>query len=211
VTVKVRGAPAAIMFDGDSFNNRPLVPDNVPTLLPAALKWPSVNKGQNSTLSQLWKTGTEARVSRYANMAEVTVYHLMIGVNDIDFGLPGATVYANKVEMADTARDAGFTFIVSMTTPPYSGISGGEETARDALNAAMLADAEDAFDLVVDLTGNANMENPAGSYYADGLHWSATGSAAYTAIAAPLIAAMVAGYAPPAPDGLFGGDYDDEF
>jgi hypothetical protein len=189
--VKIRTPDVAFVFDGDSFNNRPVVPDNVPTILPAELGFPAYNVGVNSQQAATWKYGVTQRVRQYVNTAPVTIYHLMIGVNDIGANLDGVDTYDHKVEMADAARALGFTYVVSMTTPPYTGTTAPQTTQRNALNAAMLADASNAFDLVVDLTGDSGMNNAAGAYYSDGLHWSATGAAAYVAIAAPLIEAML--------------------
>lgn len=180
-----------MLFDGDSFCNRPVAPDNVPTILPNALGFPAANKGTNTVTAALWKQGVEARIRDYAKTGVVTIYHLAIGVNDISAGANGTTVYANKVVMAQAATAAGFDYVVSHTTPPFSGITGGQTTQLAALNSAMLADDSNAFDLVVDLTGDSGMNNAGGAYYADGLHWSTAGAAAYVAIAQPLIEAML--------------------
>lgn len=189
--LKLRAADIGILFDVDSFCNRPLPPDNVPTVLPAAMKVPRYNVGINGQLAQTSVVFQAGRIAPYTKIGRETIYHLQIGVNDIAFGGVGSAIYANKVLMADAARAAGFTYVVSPTTPPFDTITGGQETQRDNLNAAMLADADNAFDLVIDLTGDSGMENPNGAYYADGVHWSAAGALAYVAIAQPQIEALL--------------------
>lgn len=80
----------------------------------------------------------------------------------------------------------------AITLTPSTEITGGEITQRTNFNNALIADADNAFDLVVDLTGNATFEDTGSAYYVDGTHFTDTGGQALAAIAQPQILALLA-------------------
>jgi len=128
------------------------------------------------------------QVDPFAKAATSTTLIMCGGTTDIHNGDTAQQVYDDMVAYADARRAEGFGTIVNLTIPPNTANTGGQETVRQAANVLVLADAQDAFDIKVDLTGNANLEDEGNvTYYYDGVHWSE----AATAIVAALLTAAL--------------------
>lgn len=97
--------------------------------------------------------------------------------------------YDAWVEYAELGRTAGFDLVVATTMPPladewldfygFDPVSEGE-AKRQAINALVLADAEGAFDVVVDVEDVAPQPPDGGdAIFADGIHLSEAGRRLY--------------------------------
>lgn len=104
------------------------------------------------------------------------------GTSDLLADLTSSQIITAMDSYHDARRTAGADYIAIPTVAPASTLTAGQETQRQALNAALIANPSAAgADEVVDLTGIAALQNPADTtYYYDGLH--------YTAVAAALVA-----------------------
>lgn len=202
--------PCRVVFDGQSLVNTPpwegdtafnifgwswprLVMTN--HLGVAATDAPAIGGTSLTTLASTFAT----RAAPYITWPswEPTVYVICGGTADYQEGDSGAQVYADNGAMATLARAAGAAYVIATTTFPATVISGSQETARQAGNALVLADASDHFDATINFDVDG-LNNPldASSYF-DGVHiygdlrnpLKGTGRAA--AVAAPAIAAAI--------------------
>ena len=115
-------------------------------------------------------------VDHLAKQAHVTTLIMCMGTTDIHNGDSAATVYADHVAYAEARRVAGFTNIICLTIPPNTVNTtgpGGMEEIRQAANVLLLANADGAFDTVVDLSVSFELEDETDiDYYYDGIHWT---------------------------------------
>lgn len=182
---------AFLGFDGDSFCNRPVSPDTFPEGMGEEMGVPIKSSGQNLIASAFVLPTATARLGPYSKGGRTSVYVLLVGTNDYSFGVSGATVHANKVEMANRARLAGWEWVAVTTNCPATMFTGPQNTQRLAGNALTLSNPGGVFDLVLDFPSLPGFSNPAGSKYADGTHWSVEGRDDAVAYAAPLVATMI--------------------
>jgi hypothetical protein len=129
---------------------------------------------------------------------EPTIYVLCGGFTDYAAEHDsGAQVYADAGALAALARAAGAVYVVCTTTLPSTVISGAEETARQAGNALILADAADHFDATIDFeVEGLDDPNDTASYF-DGVHIYgglsnlATGTGRAATVARPALDAAI--------------------
>lgn len=191
---KFRAASGAVVFDGQSLNNYPAVPDNMPTLVLADLPGvPGLNISRDTTSwtdlvgSVAWRRNPKAHIGL------TTILLMNGGTSDILGGDTGATLYADEVSYANSARTAGYDLIVAVTLCPNVNNTGGMETARVDHNTLLLADASNAFDAVVDIANLPELDDPADlTYYLpSNPHWTAAGAAAAAGAIVPVVAGLL--------------------
>ena len=77
------------------------------------------------------------------------------------------------------------------TTITANGVNtGAENTERLAHNVLLLADASNAFDDVVDLAANANLEDY-NTYTSDGVHWTGAATTIVASLLDPYLDAVL--------------------
>jgi hypothetical protein len=188
-----RPSPLFLMFDGQSLNNTPEIPDNYPYLLALALGATYENEAISAASWGQLRRSIARRTLPFSRAGVVTVYAMCGGTHDIWLGASGAEVYSRMVEVAEAATAAGYTYVIGTTiTPSDTFLIDDREARRLAANAAILADADNAFSAVVDFADTPGLDDYESIYYADELHWSADGAALAAATAEPIIAALVA-------------------
>jgi hypothetical protein len=188
----VRPSPLFLMFDGQSLNNTPDPPDNYPFILSAALGATYENKAISAASWGQLRRSAARRTMPYANAGVTTVYLQLGGTLDIMLAASGAETYNRMVEVAQAATTAGYDYVIGGTiTPSDVMLVDDREARRLAANAALIADASNAFDAVIDFAGTAGLDDYASIYYSDALHWSADGAALAAATAEPIIAALL--------------------
>lgn len=112
---------------------------------------------------------------KYSASRTKSIAVLWVGSNDIFNADSGATAYTNLSAVIATLKATGWTVAVP-TMLPRTDVSGAKETQRGNFNAAILGNAAGA-DYTVDLTGVANLQNPADATYfaADATHLNDAG------------------------------------
>lgn len=98
---------------------------------------------------------------------------------------------------ADAGRAAGFDLVLATTIPPSSelfyGIWGVDDDRRQEINALLVADADEAFDVVLDVEDVASQPPVLGDeVFPDGVHLSILGRQAYSAVIRAGIEALLA-------------------
>lgn len=183
------------MFDGQSLNNIPNSSAGFPSLLmsgrPQAWSNVSINGTSWTGLS------TTAASRRDPVLNHTTRAVLVLAGGSADFATEhdsAATAYADLLAYITSAR-AGFTGsslkVIGVTVPPSTVITGGDETARVAYNALLLASG--AVDAVVNLDADARLQNPAdATYYVDGSHWTAPGAVIAAGLFVPALESVLA-------------------
>ena len=101
-----------------------------------------------------------------------------------------AQALAAKAAYTEARRAAGADYIVGLTISPAVILTDTEETARQAVNAALLADPEAyGYDEIVDVASIPELQDTGNlTYYFDGTHWTDT---ATTLVAQSLIDAGI--------------------
>ena len=129
--------------------------------------------------ADVWRPGTgwvdlaatrHERVDPMARRAEVTVLSMNGGSNDMLGGESGANTYAVQQAYCAAAKAAGFDLVVNFTLLPSTVITGDMESERQTLNGLVVVNDGGPFDGVVDLTRHADLNDPSGSLFFDGLH-----------------------------------------
>jgi hypothetical protein len=195
-----RVPPVFVLFDGNSINNYPGNSQTSATAYPAQFLDSVSYKGKNVAVSGSGWASLDAvnngngnppfsrRAAIYGECGQTSVYLMVGGIQDYQFGSTAAQAYDLHVVQAGLARAAGFDIVIDSTCTPASSVVGAIETERVAGNVLILADADTAFDAVVDL--DDLLPNPADTtYYSDGLHPTEAGA---LVIANAMKAALVA-------------------
>lgn len=199
--VAYRAAYYGVVFDGDSLNYDPFGATPYPDLMMASRSgvWHRPARG-GWAWSQLLNgnpTGQlpfAQRVAPYCKLAEYVVYVQVGGINGYALGQSGATVYGNEKDAAVAAKAAGADYVIGTTTLPATSVTGGNETKRTDGNTLVLANGDSAFDAVVDLAANTDLDDPADTtWYHDGIHPTTAGRTVMaTLIGTALDAALTA-------------------
>jgi lysophospholipase L1-like esterase len=180
-------ASTAVVFDGQSLNRVP-VPD-FPALAMAGLgkDADAVNVAViGASWTQLARDVDKRRdpfaKDRYAVLVMVG------GTSDVAVERDdGPTIYRDMAAYAESARAAGYDYIIAATLQPFTGATREEDAARKEANRLLLEEG-DAFDEVVDLAGIAGLDDPKGSDYVDGIgHPSEAGAKAMADAMRPAI------------------------
>jgi hypothetical protein len=184
--------PFRVVFDGQSLN---VIPPYEGNILGWSYPW-YLMRGRGIPASvvavsgQSWTTlftTIESRLYPVLNRADVTVLIMCGGTSDIASGDSGAQLYADHRQYADAARTEGATYVIATTLVGNTGNDAGEEAARAAFNALLLADAGNSFDAVVDLDATALTDWTDGDYYFDGVHWYDPGAVLAANTVAPAL------------------------
>jgi hypothetical protein len=160
------GDDAVVVFDGQSLNRIP-VPD-YPALAMAGIRGA---RAENIAVNgESWTVLAKDVQTRRDPLADGYAVLVMVGgTSDVTSGDDGPTMYGDMASYAESARDAGFDYIIAATIQPSTGATPAEDAARAEANRLLLADAEDAFDEVVDLAGTPGLDDPRGPAYYDGI------------------------------------------
>jgi lysophospholipase L1-like esterase len=124
-----------------------------------------------------------------------TVYIFWAGINDFFNSVTGATAYTNlKTHITAMHNLASAPKIIVCTELPASTVTGAKETERTNYNSSVVGAVGLDADTVVDLAGDARLQNTADLTYfnADGVHLSIAGYG----VVAGLLQSAVAGYLP---------------
>ena len=160
------GGEAVVVFDGQSLNRVP-VPD-YPALAMAGFRDAAAeNIAVNGESWTVLAKDVETRRDPHADGYAVLV--MVGGTSDVTSGDDGPTVYRDMASYAESAREAGFEYVIAATIQPSTGLTSAEDAARAEANRLLLADADDAFDEVVDLAETPGLVDPAGPGYYDGI------------------------------------------
>lgn len=112
-----------------------------------------------------------SRVAPYAKLAPVSFYIMVGATTQIDLGQAGGAVYNTEKAISDLAYAAGYTYVIGSTTTPSTSFSAADNIELGILNAAVRADASNAFDAVADLAADPRLDDPTDTtYYGDGTH-----------------------------------------
>lgn len=148
-----------------------------------------IGQGRDVTTYPTWRSGfaylqflsstmLQSEINRTANAAPKAIGVAMGGTTDIAVSVSGATTYSRLVTIAQNFKAAGGTHFIASTTTPSTTFTSPQNTQLAALNAAIIANADGAFDSVVNLAANASLDDPADTtYYWDGTHPTAAGAA----------------------------------
>lgn len=155
VAVREPNAPQRVVFDGQSYNNWPVPPNNYPSVLMRGRKIPWHNASVDGWSWAFLATNATTRLHPQLTVSDYTVLILQGGQGDIT-NTPGSgsTAYTRISTYADNARAAGADYIIATTMPPASFLfppGGQQETERLSHNTLLLADANGAFDTIVDI------------------------------------------------------------
>lgn len=204
MSIRLRRAPLFICFDGQSLNDNPISPGTGYSYKLAeyyGLGVPDIEERGNAWIggmawSQLGGSQSQ-RVFRYANTAEVNLYHMMGGTTDIAVSASGSSTYTRTVAQAQAARTAGFDLVVVVTLSASTGFDGAKETQRLDYNSRLLNHASTdpgVFDACIDIcpTPGVGFNDATSNYFTDGTHWTnSNGRPAALAIAEPIIDALL--------------------
>jgi hypothetical protein len=191
-----RGSQVNMVMDGQSLYDDPYDPGTgYAYILPELV---------GGTMSACWIPGEgwnrldddpATRLYPFAKVSPVVnLYHMMAGTTQLILSVSGATIYAQMVALADTVRAGGpFDLVVAATVSASDEILGSAETERLALNDLILGNLDGAWDAAIDLcpTPGVDLDDYEGTCFTDGTHWSATGAAVATGIAAPVILGLL--------------------
>lgn len=116
------------------------------------------------------------------------------GTTDLGFdGDSAATTYANLLNFAAEAREAGADACIAGTVMPSVFFSAGEEVERQAFNSTLLTNSGSPFEGVFDVTVAPLNDYTDTTYWeVDQLHWNVTGCAIGGAMVQTAIVAMFA-------------------
>lgn len=198
-----------IVYDGQSLNLQPPPGDGVsmPEVASAGLGYPFANVafgGASWTALAAGTGGVEAAATRLNPVLALSAGVVLVltgGTSDLIFeDDDGATVMADIVAYSDAARSVATTagtsiHVIASTIPETFNMTGDEQTARQAFNTLLLADAGGDFDAVIDLTESEAgplADSTDSTYYADGVHWNATGAAYAAGLIRPAIVTGIA-------------------
>jgi hypothetical protein len=150
--------------------------------------------------TDVWRPGTgwielaatrHERVDPLARAAALTVLSMNGGSNDVLAGEAGARSYAVQQEYCRAAKAAGFAHVVTFTLLPSTHMTPAMDAERRSLNDLVLANEDDLFDGVVDLTGHVALSDPSGPLYHDGLHLLPKGHTAVADVARPVFLGLL--------------------
>lgn len=177
--VKSHGALVAATFAGDSLNQNPAAPDNYPTVMLSTrtnVRRYNVYRAGFPIVSLSSIATCLADLDRSAKAGTKSVLIMVVGVNDIAFGLSAATIYAAMKTYADAWRTKATTgddvtpYVIGTTVTPSSTFTAPQETVRTTLNTSILTNADSRFDSVVNLAAGTLLGDAANT--TDGTHWS---------------------------------------
>lgn len=199
--VGARAAYYGVVFDGDSLNTDPFGGTSYPDRVMSTRSGVYYTAARGAwTWSQLYlgnPTGQlpfAKRVIPYCNLAEFVVYIQVGGINGYALGQSGASVYGSEKSAAldVVAANAG-AYIIGTTTLPSTAVTGGNETKRTDGNTLVVANADGAFDAVVNLAANTDLDDPADTnWYVDGTHPTAAGLAVMASLVGTALDAALA-------------------
>lgn len=175
-----------VVWFGQSRLLYPASPNTVPQVAMAGRGVPSSNKAIDGfSWTALRVRRTERLVPEVAKAVET---HLVMvgGESDVIGGDTGAQAYADALEHAQWAKGAaGFASVTATTMLGASSawFDAGMDAERQDYNARLIANAEGAFDHVVDVDV-APLVYADGSIYYDGggIHLNATGSPVFAGL-----------------------------
>lgn len=202
-----------IVFDGQSMNNTPAAPQNMPTYVMATRPYPwtaspaiggagwyDLSRTDSPTFNPNTRLYPQARTRPGCTDILVMTGGQGDTLNDSPSGQQtGAVAYARAVAYADAARAAGFDKIIMSTSPAMGPNMLGtgrpttfEATSRADYNALVLANSG-GFDAVADISVAPLDDATNLTYFAiDRLHWSPAGAQAAAAIIGPVIDSVIA-------------------
>lgn len=183
--VRLSGDPLFVAFDGDSMANYPVTPtvgtrrmprENYPHKIMTGLGIPAANVCIDGAS---WATRTTtAATSLFPQFSKATTAGLFMmgGHNEVEFLATAQDVYDEWVTYADNARAAGADWIVALTCLPAFNFDGTEETLRVDSNALIMADADTAFDVKIDIAAVPGLDNFLSANYLDAVHLDEPGT-----------------------------------
>lgn len=181
------------VFDGDSLTSgfgvaagSDYPAQTIPLLV--SQDWAKVNFGAGSKTLATMVSSAAVDIDTIIDSGYTNAFVCLLGgINDLALGASAASVYANLQSYWSSRRAAGYE-VVAFTILPASAVSGGNETARLAVNALIRGDAT-KYDALADIAADARLQNTADLTYfqADGVHPTAAGAAVMADIAAAAI------------------------
>jgi hypothetical protein len=151
--------------------------------------WTNLTNGTGFAIGQPAST----RLLPIPQWSEASGLVLFGGQADLQSGASAATVMSWIVAYGDAARTAGFDYVIACTVPPAYIFTSGLETARQAFNGLLLADAGSDFDAKVDIASVPQLDDSTDTtYYSDGLHFTNEGHAIAGDTIEPAVDDMIA-------------------
>jgi len=161
-----RSTQYLVVLDGQSFNVIPTAPNNFASQIMRYFPHVSFKNPSKSATSwdELYSRAPQ-EVWPEAARAATSILVMNGGTSDVGDGDSGSLIYSDQRAYAQAARAAGFDKIMTVTIIPYGGIAGSFETNRLAGNTQLKANADGAFDAVVDFAGDARLQDPTNLTY----------------------------------------------
>ena len=195
--INAKPAPWIVVFDGQSLN---LVPGALTTycykvMSGRGVPWRITAKSGIPWIGNPtpWSDLSDDAATRTHPLAKAATQSVLVmcgGQSDLWADDTAATLYADGVTYANAARAAGFDWIIGTTITANSVNTAGQNTERQAHNVLLLADASNAFDDVVDLAANANLEDY-NTYTSDGVHWTGAATTIVASLLDPYLDAVL--------------------
>lgn len=170
------GGPWRVVFDGQSLNTTP-TGNAYPRWAMSGRRIPWQVTAVDGTAWDTLATTVATRTYPQLGHETKTLLCLNGGQQNITNGDSGSTLYSKISSYADNARTAGFTKVITMTLTPCTLWSSGQNSAKDAYNTLVVADAGAHFDAVVDLRSITQLTDASNLTYFDGvIHPTTLGS-----------------------------------
>jgi len=182
-----------VVYDGDSITlGLAAAPNDYPsqtTVLLGSSMYAKRNTGiGGQTWADMVSTATDVDKWYDAERSKNIVVG-MAGFNELNTGGVAADIYAQITTYVANRQAAGWLVVVN-TTPKSTGLTGSEETERQALNALILTNSAGA-NATADVAAAPNLQDPSNAtYFTDGTHLTAAGCAAAAAVVYPVIAGL---------------------
>lgn len=162
-----------------------------PSLLMAGRSQPMVVTALSSLGFATRETTAADRVDAKLGNATRSILFSWGGYTELWAGsYTAAATLAAAETFADNRRAAGFDYIIGLTVPHSSSFSGAQDTERLGYNALLLA--SDSFDAVVDVAGDARMQDGSDlTYFSDGTHFTTAGAQVVADLCEPYLTAAL--------------------
>ena len=149
--------------------------------------------GPASTSSTMLNVEATQELARVSGCRPANVIVLFAASNDIREGRSAAACWADVQTYCAAARAAGSKVVLCTTITRGDDFSAGVESVRVAFNALVRAGAASICDALVDLDGDARLQNSANLTYfdPDTVHLTDAGFAVVASLVAPAVSAQL--------------------
>lgn len=191
------GSSWRVVFIGQSWLNSPSPytggPESIPAVSMSGRGIPWENLAINGVGWAAWLAALMQDV--YDQVVPTTANNVLVmydsGQSSAWSGATAATIYAEQVDIAEAAKNiGGYTHVIGSTLTGNAANTSPQNTKRLDLNTLMLANADGAFDAVVDVNVGPVADWTDPTYYFED-HPNAAGCAALAALLIPTLDAIL--------------------